>query len=57
VKLSSIIEEEIKTFHSKQKLKDLMATKPAPQKILKGILHINEEDKCSQENARKNKPH
>jgi hypothetical protein len=33
-----------------------MITKPALQKILKGILPTGK-DRCSQENARKNKPH
>jgi hypothetical protein len=41
-KLSSIIEGEIKTFHNKQKLKEFMTTKPLLQKILSGILHIEE---------------
>jgi hypothetical protein len=33
-----------------------MATKLALQKILKGILYTDEENRHSQENARKNKP-
>jgi hypothetical protein len=37
------LKEEQKTFHDKQKLKEFMATKPAVQKILKGILHTEEE--------------
>jgi hypothetical protein len=36
-KLSSLIEGEIKTFHSKQKLREFITTKPALQKVLKGI--------------------
>uniref|UniRef100_U3KM42 L1 transposable element RRM domain-containing protein n=1 Tax=Oryctolagus cuniculus TaxID=9986 RepID=U3KM42_RABIT len=38
-KLSFVNEGEIKTFHSKQKLKDFVATRPALQKILKDVLH------------------
>uniref|UniRef100_U3KMN3 L1 transposable element RRM domain-containing protein n=1 Tax=Oryctolagus cuniculus TaxID=9986 RepID=U3KMN3_RABIT len=38
-KLSFVNEGEIKTFHSKQKLKDFVATHPALQKILKDVLH------------------
>jgi predicted RNA-binding protein YlqC (UPF0109 family) len=34
-----------------------MTTKPALQKILKGILHTDEEVRLDQENARKSKPH
>jgi hypothetical protein len=33
-----------------------MTTKPAMQKVLKGILHIKE-DKCNQENTGKSKFH
>jgi hypothetical protein len=44
-KLWLIIEREIKIFHSKQMLKELMTTKPALRKILKGILHTEEEDR------------
>jgi hypothetical protein len=42
-KLSFLIEGEIKTFHNKEKLKEFMTTKPALQKILKGLLHTEEE--------------
>jgi hypothetical protein len=52
----SKIEEEIKTFHDKQKLKESMTIQPVLQKILKGILHT-EKDKCNQENTGKNKLH
>jgi hypothetical protein len=45
-----IIEGEIKTFHDKQKLKQFMTTKPALQKILKQMLHTEEEDTCNHEN-------
>jgi hypothetical protein len=34
-----------------------MTTKPTLQKILKGILHTEEEDKCNSENTGKNKSH
>jgi hypothetical protein len=47
----------VKTFHKEQNLKEFMTTKLALQKILKGILHREKEDRCNQENARKNKPH
>jgi hypothetical protein len=33
-----------------------MTTKPALKKILKGLLHMEEETGVKQENARKNKP-
>jgi hypothetical protein len=51
--LSFITEGELKTFYDKQKLKKFMNTKPALQKILKGILHTEEEDQCSHENPGK----
>uniref|UniRef100_A0A5F9C4S9 L1 transposable element RRM domain-containing protein n=1 Tax=Oryctolagus cuniculus TaxID=9986 RepID=A0A5F9C4S9_RABIT len=38
-KLSFVNEGEIKTFHSKQKLKEFAATRPALQKKLKDVLH------------------
>jgi hypothetical protein len=43
--LSFRIEEEIKVFDDKQKLKQPMATKPALQKILKETQHREEENK------------
>jgi hypothetical protein len=49
--------KEIKNFQDIHKLKEFMTTKPALQKILKGIIYIEEEDKCNQENKRKNKSH
>jgi hypothetical protein len=55
-KLSFLIEREIKTFHNKEKLKEFATTKPALQKILKGLLHIEEETRVRQEDSRKNKP-
>jgi hypothetical protein len=54
-KLTFLIEGEIKTFH-KEKLKEFTTTKPALQKILKGLLHIEEETRVRQEDSRKNKP-
>jgi hypothetical protein len=52
-KLSFLIEGEIKTFHNKEKLKEFVSTKPALQKILKGLLHIEEETRVRQEDTRK----
>jgi hypothetical protein len=54
-KLSFTIERKVKTFHDKQKLKKFISNKPALQKILKRILHIEEEDKHNLENTTKNK--
>jgi hypothetical protein len=51
VKLSFIIEGEIKNFHDNQKLKQFMNTKQALQKLLKGILHTEEQGKCNHENV------
>jgi hypothetical protein len=39
VKLSFMIEGEIKTFHDNQKLKEFIATKSALQKIHTRVLH------------------
>jgi hypothetical protein len=44
-KLSFKIDEAIKVFHDKQKLKQYMTTKPPLQKILQGILHTENESK------------
>jgi hypothetical protein len=55
-KLSLLIEGEIKTFHNKEKLKEFTTIKPALQKILKGLLHIEEETRVRSEDSRKNKP-
>jgi hypothetical protein len=41
-KLTFLIEGKIKTFHNKEKLKEFATTKPTLQKILKGVLHIEE---------------
>jgi hypothetical protein len=54
-KLYFQIEGEIKTFHNKEKLKDFTTNKTALQKILKGLLHLEEETKMRQEDSRKNK--
>jgi hypothetical protein len=53
----SFIDKEIKTFHNKQKLKQFKTTRPALQKILKGILHRKEKDKHNQENTGKKNSH
>jgi hypothetical protein len=45
VKLSFKIDEAIKVFHDKQKLKQYMTTKPPLQKFLEGILHTESENK------------
>jgi hypothetical protein len=45
----------MKSFHSKDKLKDFMTTKPTLQRILQGLLHT-EEATVRQEDSRKNKP-
>jgi hypothetical protein len=52
-KLYIIIDGEIKSLCDKQKLKECMTTRTALQKILKGILHSEKEDK----HMRKNKSH
>jgi hypothetical protein len=35
----------MKTFHNKQKLKEIITIKPALQKVLKGLLNIEKEIK------------
>jgi hypothetical protein len=57
VKLFFIIEGEIKTFHNKQKLKESVTDKLTLQKILRRILHPEQEGKGNQEDVRKNKSH
>jgi hypothetical protein len=47
--MSFKIEGRIKFFQDKQKLKPIITTKPALQKILKGILHREDENKHSHE--------
>jgi hypothetical protein len=54
-KLFFIIEGEVKSFCDKQKLKEIMSTKPALQKMLEGIL--NTLDKYNHGNRGKNKSH
>jgi hypothetical protein len=54
-KLSFLIEREIKTFHNKENLKEFATTKPALQKILKRLLHV-EKTRLRQKDSRKNKP-
>jgi hypothetical protein len=44
-KLSFKIDEAIKIFHNKQKLKQFMTTKPPLKKILQEILHTEDEHK------------
>ena len=46
-RLSLKIEEEIKSFQDKQKLKEFVNTKPALQEILKGVLQAKREPKSS----------
>jgi hypothetical protein len=46
-KLSFIIDEEMKTFYDKQKIKKFMTTKPALQKIFKGILYTEQEENAT----------
>ena len=41
-KISIKFDGEVKTFHDKQKLKDFMSSKPALEKILKGINYKEE---------------
>jgi hypothetical protein len=48
-KLSFKIHGAIKVFHDKQKPKKYMITKPPLQKILQGILHIENESKQNRE--------
>jgi hypothetical protein len=44
-----------KTFPDNHKLKQLMSTKPALQKTLKGILHTDKEERHKHEKSEKNK--
>jgi hypothetical protein len=50
-KLSFKIDEAIKVFRDKQKLKQYMTTKPPLQKILQGILHTKSETQRNCESA------
>jgi hypothetical protein len=56
-KLSFVIDGEIETIHDKHENKEFMATISALQKILKGILHTEEEEKSNQEYNGKRKSH
>jgi hypothetical protein len=49
--LSFKIDEAIKVFHDKQKLKHYEITKPPLQKILQGILHTESETQQNHERA------
>jgi hypothetical protein len=44
-------------YHDKQKIKEFMTTKPAIQKMLKGILYTEDEGKHGHEDMGKNKFH
>jgi hypothetical protein len=55
-KLSFKINEAIKIFYHKQKLKQYMATKPSLQKILQGVLHTEDESKQNHERKSSIKP-
>jgi hypothetical protein len=43
-------------FHNKENLKEFVTTKLALQKILRGLLHIEEETRERKVDSRKNKP-
>jgi hypothetical protein len=51
------IDGGIKVFHDKLKLKQHMTTNPPIQKILKGILYIEDENKHNHERMGSIKPH
>jgi hypothetical protein len=51
------LKEEMKIPYDKLQLKEFIVTKLALQKILKGIIHTEEEHKHYCENIRKNKLH
>jgi hypothetical protein len=55
-KLSFKIDEAIKDFHDKKKLKQYMTTKLPLQKILQGTLHPENESIQNHERAGSNKP-
>jgi hypothetical protein len=55
-KLLFKIDRAIKVFHDKQKLKQYMTTNPPIQKILQGILHIEDESKQNHERTGSIKP-
>jgi hypothetical protein len=56
-KLSFKIDEGIEVFHEKQKLEQYMTTKPPLQRILKGILHTEDENKHDHERTGSIKTH
>jgi hypothetical protein len=55
-KLSFKIDGAIIVSHDKQKLKQYMTTKPPLQKILQGILHMEDENKQNHERTGSIKP-
>jgi hypothetical protein len=55
-KLSFKIDEAIKVFHDKQKVKQYMTTKPPLQKFLQGILHTENESKQNHEREGSTQP-
>jgi hypothetical protein len=55
-KLSFKIDEAVKVFHDKQKLKQYMTTNPPLQKIFQGILHTENESKQNHERTGSTKP-
>jgi hypothetical protein len=55
-KLSFKIDVTIKILHNKQKLKQYMTTKPPLQKILQGVLHIEDKSKQNHERMGSVKP-
>jgi hypothetical protein len=56
-KLSFKIDGGIKVFHDKCKLKQYMTTKLPLQKVMKGILHTEDENKHSHKRTESTKPH
>jgi hypothetical protein len=57
MKLNSTTEAKIRTFNDKLKLHKLMTNEPTLLKILKGILHAEEEDKHNHKKTGNNKSH
>jgi hypothetical protein len=50
-------EKEIKTSHDEQKVTEFMTTEQVRQKVLKGNLHTEVENKCNHEHMGVNKFH
>jgi hypothetical protein len=50
------LKEKLKPSTNKEKLKEFTVTKPALQKILKRLLHTEEETRVRQEDSGKNNP-